>query len=72
MVDYLSRENNVPLCVDYDKLRKCKLTKPIYPASVIAISEAEKNSKAKKEAEINAIPEFLSHNIIENEVRNVI
>ena len=27
MLDYLSRENDIPLCVEYDDLRCCKLTK---------------------------------------------
>ena len=40
MLDYLSRENNVPLCDDYDDLRRCKLEKPVYPASVRALSAA--------------------------------
>lgn len=29
MLDYLSRENNVPLCDEYDDLRRCKLEKAV-------------------------------------------
>ena len=72
MLDYLSRENDVPLCDDYDDLRRCKLEKPVYPASVRALSAAAQNDAAIKEAVKTAIPEFMRFNIVENEVRNVI
>ena len=72
MLDYLSRENDVPLCDDYDDLRQCKLEKPVYPASVRALSAAAQNDAAIKEAAKTAIPEFMRFNIVENEVRNVI
>ena len=72
MLDYLSRENNVPLCSDYDDLRRCKLEKPVYPASIRAISIASKNNEAMIQAENTAIPEFIRFNIVENEVRNVV
>ena len=72
MLDYLSRENHVPLCSDYDDLRSQKLEKPIYPASILAICAAAKDDTALKQAEQSAIPEFRRFNIIENEVRNVI
>ena len=72
MLDYVSRENEVPLCEDYNELRNCRLSRPVYPASVIARSAASKDDKAKKEAMDSAIPEFLHYNIIESEVRNVI
>lgn len=72
MLDYLSRENDVPLCSEYDDLRRCKLEKPIYPAGVRAVSAAAKNSAAMKHAALASIPEFKRFNIIENEVRNVI
>ena len=72
MLDYLSRENKVPLCSDYDDLRRCKLEKPVYPASIRAISIASKNNEALIQAENTAIPEFIRFNIVENEVRNVV
>ena len=72
MVDYISRENNVELCSDYDALRKQKLSEPIYPSSVIALCAAEKNGEPKERARRNAIPEFMRFNIVESEVRNVI
>lgn len=72
MLDYLSRENHVPLCDEYDDLRRCKLEKAVYPASVLAISVASKNDEPLKNAAKSAIPEFRQFNIIESEVRNVI
>ncbi len=72
MLDYLSRENNVPLCDEYDDLRFCKLEKPIYPASILAVCAAMKSDDAMKRAAETAIPEFSRFNIIENEVRNVV
>ena len=72
MLDYLSRENDIPLCDEYDDLRLCKLEKPIYPAGVRAICAAMKNDTAMKRAAETAIPEFVRFNIIENEVKNVV
>lgn len=72
MLDYLSRENDIPLCEDYEYLRHCKLEKPVFPASILAISAATKSDAALKQAEETAIPEFRRFNIIEKEVRNVV
>jgi hypothetical protein len=72
MLDYISRENDIPLCDAYDDLRRCKLEKPIYPAGIRALSAAAKNESAMDRAAVTAIPEFKRFNIIENEVRNVI
>lgn len=71
MVDYLSRENNIPVCTNYNDLRGAKLKNPIYPASIIAASVAMQTDQVKKESWISAIPEFKRFNIVENEVRNV-
>ncbi|MBO6054952.1 MAG: helix-turn-helix domain-containing protein [Oscillospiraceae bacterium] len=72
MLDYLSRENDIPLCEDYDDLRRCKLEKPVYPASIRAIQAASSDTSVLRNAFMTAIPEFKRFNIIENEVRNVI
>ena len=50
----------------------CALEKPIYPASIRAVSVASKSEAAMERAAATAIPEFKRFNIIENEVRNVI
>lgn len=72
MLDYISRENNVPVCDEYDDLRRCKLEKAVYPASLLAMSAAAGNDEILQDAVRKAIPEFRRFNIIESEVRNVI
>ncbi len=72
MLDYLSRENSVPLCTKYNDIRARKLKKPIYPAGVLLTSEVMKSDEPKKKAEEDAIPEFKRFNIIECEVRNLV
>ena len=72
MLDYISRENNVPICSEFDEIRKHRLSQPVYPASVISRCAASGTDDAKEEAIKDAIPEFLRFNIVESEVRNVI
>ena len=72
MLDYISRENNVPICDEYDDLRKCRLEKTVYPAGILAQAAASKKDDELRYAAMTAIPEFKRFNIIENEVRNVI
>lgn len=72
MVDYLSRENDIPVCTDYDDIRSCKLSETIYPTGVLMASEVSENEEIKEKAYREAIPEFIRFNIVENEVRNVI
>lgn len=72
MVDYLSRENDLPLCNVYDDMRKQKLKDPIYPQSVLAMARITENDRIIAESLENAIPEFRNFNIAENEVRYVI
>ena len=71
MLDYLSRENELPLCADYDDIRAQKLQRVVYPASVVVASHAAKSDRPRKESWVNAIPEFRRFNIVEGEVRNV-
>jgi len=72
MVDYLSRENELPLAVEYNDLRKARLQELVYPASILALSAFSKNDNYKQSCVSEAIPEFLRHNIVESEIRNVI
>lgn len=72
MVDYISRENDIELCEEYNDLRNRKLAKTIYPASVLALCRALKSDEPKNRAYREAIPEFIRFNIVESEVRNVI
>lgn len=71
MLDYISRENNVPICKNYNDLRSCRLQKMIYPSSVAILCKAMNSDIPKKEIIRMAIPEFLRFNIVESDVRNV-
>ena len=71
MVDYLSRLNNLPICTNYNDIRRQKLEKLYFPAGVLVSYTATGDERIKDEALANAIPEFLRFNIVESEVRNV-
>ena len=71
MVDYLSRENDLPICNEYNEIRSARLREPIYPSSVIAMSAFSHSDQPKKNSYAQAIPEFIRFNIVESEVRNV-
>lgn len=72
MVDYLSRENDLPLCVEYNDLRSKKLTKPLYPMSVVLADAVSHTSTHADRSYRAAIPEFIRFNIVESEIRNVV
>ena len=72
MLDYLSRENHVPICKNYNDIRTVKLQRPVYPSSVVIMCKTLKSDAPKEECYRMAIPEFLRFNIVESEVRNVI
>lgn len=72
MIDYLSRVNNIPICTNYNDIRKYKLSQVIYPSSVIVKTAVMHNEDVKAEARKNAIPEFMRFNIVESEVRNLV
>ena len=71
MLDYLSRENNIPLCTRYNDIRMQKLSKPLFSEGVLITSEVLKSDEPLKKAIQEAIPEFRRFNIIESEVRSV-
>ena len=66
MLDYLSKENKVPICKNYNDIRNSKLKKPIYPSSVIILCKTTKSETPKEECLRMAIPEFLRFNIVES------
>lgn len=71
MVDYLCRENNVPICGNYNDIRSKKLKEEIYPASLLISCAALGDNSLKEECRNNAIPEFKRFNIMESDIRNV-
>lgn len=71
MVDYLSRENGLPLCNDYGDIRSCKLSEPLYPRDILLATKLDDTLDMREQCRKEAIPEFLRFNIIESEIRNV-
>jgi len=71
MVDYISRENDLPACSEYDDIRSSRLRETIYPASILTMCAAFNSDKPKTDSMNEAIPEFMRFNIVESEVRNV-
>ena len=71
MLDYLSRENDVPLCKNYNDIRTTKLQQPVYPSSIVVMCEVMNSDAPKEECWQKAIPEFLRFNIVECDVRNI-
>ena len=72
MTDYLSNINDVPICTNYNDIRKCKLSEIVYPTGILIKAAVLNDESVKREAVKNAIPEFMRFNIVENEVRNVV
>jgi plasmid maintenance system antidote protein VapI len=71
MLDYLSRENSLPLCANYNDIRRARLQETVFPSGVMLRSILSGNEHPKQESLAAAIPEFMRFNIVESEVRNV-
>ena len=71
MVDYLSRENQLPLCKNYDSIRATSLKKTIFPRDIELAASLDPSLDIKEQAAAESIPEFIRFNIVEKEVRNV-
>ena len=72
MLDYVSRENDIPICTQYDDMRSLKLKTTLFPASVLVAAKVAKSDELICRSIKEAIPEFMRFNIVESEVRNVI
>lgn len=59
MIDYLSRENDIPVCTNYNDIRSRKLTEIIYPEGAVLLDKALHTDKHKLECRKNGIPEFM-------------
>lgn len=71
MIDYLSRENNVPLCNKYDDIRSGSLKSTLYPKDVLMAAKLSSKLDRREECKREAIPEFMRFNIVEGGIRNV-
>ena len=72
MLDYLCRENELPVCSDYNDLRSFKLEHIMFPAGVLIVDKLHDNNKMREKSWNEAIPEFKRFNIVECEVRDVL
>lgn len=72
MVDYLSRENDLPLCNEYEQIRNTSLKEPVFPRDISLMAKLDASLDFREEAIQEAIPEFRRFNLIEKEVRDVV
>ena len=72
MLDYISRINDVPMCSEYDDLRRQRMQEIIYPAGVLLTARVLGDESIKEQALKEASPEILRFNIVESDIRNVI
>ena len=71
MIDYLCRENNLPVCADYDDFRSKCLPEIVYPSGIYSQYVLLNDEKILEDSYNNSIPEFKRFNIVENEVRDI-
>ena len=66
MLDYLSRLNGLPLCNQYDDIRAQSLRQPLYPRDVLLEEKLRPGSQVLRRCRMEAVPEFMRFNIVEN------
>ena len=71
MLDYLSRENDLPRCREYNDLRPIKLVDTVFPLSVTIAADLIHDDSLKESSIRDSIPEFMRHNIVEGDIRDV-
>ncbi len=69
MIEYLCRVHGIAVPNKYGKIAKLRLKKTAYPGGIIMLALTSRPN-AKEEAAEVAIPEFLRHNIVEDDIRN--
>lgn len=72
MVDYLSKENGLPLCREYDDIRSLTLSEPLYPRDIMLMAKLDASLDMREQSRKEAIPEFMRFNIVESEIRDVL
>lgn len=71
MVDYLSRENQLPLCANYNSIRATSLKETVFPRDIELAARLDPSLNIKQQAIEESIPEFIRFNIVEKEIRDV-
>ena len=56
---------------DYNDLRKAKLDEMVFPVGIQLLCTMLNSEEPKEKSWQEAIPEFLRHNIVESDIRNV-
>lgn len=72
MLDFVSKENNIPIAREYNKYRVKKLNKKIYPRDYCIIKKLNENDDLTKKVEKNWIKEFKKYNIMECNIRDAV
>ena len=70
-LDYVSKENEIPICTRYEQLRHLKFEKPIFPKQTEMVCRLMHNDSFKEKLLKKANPEFLKYNIVEGDMRDV-
>lgn len=71
MIDYLSRENHLPVCTNYDSIRSTSLKETLFPRDITLAASLDPSLDVREKAIAESIPEFIRFNIVEKEIRNV-
>lgn len=71
IIDYISKENAIPVKAELSKYRGMKMETLSFPAGVEMYTRIVRNDSLKEKTLHSAIQEFLIYNIVESSVRNV-
>lgn len=71
MIDYVSKENNIPLNPRLEIYRNMKMDELSFPQGVETYAAVVRSDDVKKTVLSNAVDEFLVYNIVETSVRDV-
>ena len=72
MLDYVCKENNLPICTNYNTLRLMKMKNMIAPTSIRLSQIMFEDDTVYKKLLESAITEFLKYNILESDIRIVV
>ena len=70
-LDYISKENKIPICTRYEHLRQLKFEGIIFPKQAEVVCRLMNDNSFKESLLNKANPEFLKYNIVEGDMRDV-
>ena len=71
IIDYISKENNIPIKAELSKYRNLKMETLSFTKGIETYTKIVKKNDMKEKALTAAIDEFLIYNIVESSVRDV-